>query len=288
MLRAAQNELDEKITELEGISDGDEPRINSIRQIQETIQQEITELEKYVKGLDGSTRDWMDDTFATLAEYQKACEVLAEAKKAVEGLDSKLDINIAAAEQSIKEWINPMFDGYYEATDVQERLTDIDYFIKYYNAILENFGENFEEYSKELLEEVEALKKELADNYGKAIKEASETLTKEFSEQLAAEILKVNNRTATLIEKAEGLQAKADDLEKRMLTLEGNINSINSQIVAINKSIEEFKDLDKKLDSRISALLKQTEKYPGSLQRPHRYGQEQRRSIPESSRKYPV
>ncbi len=191
------------------------------------MQKKQEELEKQIKAVEESikeTKDWAGTTFATLEQQKELSQALAslaetvqKLQENVDGIESSLAKMIEECTTSIKAWVNEQFSGYYTLAEAL--------------AALEAMQADIDEGDKALLDEIEALKKELEDMearlteaYKKAIEEALKNNGSippsvdpgDTNEDIDSLLSEVNDKIAVLERRLDAVEEQLADLVNRV------------------------------------------------------------------------
>ena len=206
--------------------------INNIKEYILALEERIEALEAYVYG--DQSGSWTEATYATIEMYEETIEILAYIQCEIDALKGTLEstkeeilkdvtagINDCCA--SMKSWVNEQLSGYYDIAET--------------DAMLAKLQESLTADDEAVREEIEALRKDLAeqmddmrDIYKSAIKSAIE----ENNGILDAKIEKaIKDLNAQVNSALEDMNKQIKDLEDRLTKLEGTVEALVKRIQSI-------------------------------------------------------
>ncbi len=229
LLQQTDKELMAYIEELQNSGAGADDTA-SLQELKKELEAKIAALEEAIN----STKDWVSTTFSTLDQYNELSKTLAEISAALKLLEGSitgggevsLDELIERCTASMQTWVNEKLTGYYTLAEAQ--------------AALEAMLSTVTEGDEALRDEIDALKKELADMearlteaYRKAIEEAiANGGTIPPSTDLDGTNGDLNAIVAQINSKISALESRVDAIEKQLSELVNRVQSLNGPQVA--------------------------------------------------------
>ena len=207
---------------------------NGVKDMIAELEERIADLEQMIAALTSYTdeelasiTDWAEATLATMEQYAALAAELAELKtilESIEGVSTEaLAAALAAAEESMKQWVNEQFSGY--AT------------LAYVDAQMKALGESVTENNEQMQKELEALmatlttlQSDIEASYKEAIVSAINVFAGEITEQIASEIAAVNQR---IDDELATINARLDDIEQRLDEIEEQLKNLVSRIQSV-------------------------------------------------------
>ena len=190
-LVSAMQNVEEKLEEMQ-------KAIDSLKNADEELDAKIDNLSKYIDGELKSSKDWVEATYATLAQYDSLAAVLATIKVNISDLEDELTAAIGEAiedsQESMKEWVNEQLTGYWSIAESEAKLKNLK----------DSTDAEIVAIKKELNKTSEDLTKAYKDAIAEAIKESEGKLSDKIDEINAAledKIAKIESRLAAVEEK---------------------------------------------------------------------------------------
>ena len=225
--------------ELEGQIDTINTTIGTLQQKDSELLQKITDLNSYVTELNNDTKSWVSATFATLEQYNAILTDIAAIKEQIvainksindleTNLTNKLNNDLAAAVESMKQWVNGQLTEYYKIAEIDAKIEAIEKSIK-------SGDETITASLDELKESLQATKTALTEAYTKAIEDAITNNNGVIDSKIAAEITAVNKRIDSEV---NTINSRIAALEERIKAIEDKLNEI------LNRKLEIAFDVD--------------------------------------------
>lgn len=289
-LKQADEDLTQKINELKALYD---QQLKDLKDADKALGARIDELKSFVNGelAKYATTQWAEATFATLTEYNRTCETLAQLERTVremdtdmsalssgleslgidveklglqlESLSQEFEQKLSRAETSIKNWVNTQLAGYYTIAQIDGKLQTM-------QTQLDNAAEEasdataaIEDLEGELEEQktnLENTKTDLIQGYTDAIAAAINDYDGVIRDAVQDKLDAINTAVTALEGRVTTLESKVIDLATRVARLEGKVQSVifipeftGSGAAAYYTEIEEVKNFsDMELNFEVS------------------------------------
>ena len=251
--------LEDKIIALQDKYDALLAEIEILKTADKTLESKISELKNYVDNelKKYATTEWVNATFATLAQQENILADIAAIKQDIAALDTKLGQSVTELSQSITElgqsiteidqsiielyqsitdlelslktWVNTQLCAYYTAAQMDVKIQALQNQI---DTLKTNSKANkdridaLEENLASLTQELENAKDTLRSEYKAAIREAIEEYDGQITQRIQQKINDVNTRIDTLTGRVESLEATVASLLADVAALKGMIQSV--------------------------------------------------------------
>ena len=232
--------------------------IETLQAKDEDLQKQIDALKTYTDTQISGAKDWATATFATLEEYNKTAEIVADLQTRIEALKSEITADytkaltdaIAKSEESMKNWINEQLTGYYTISEM--------------DTMLELLEDELDEQKEDLTDLIDGNTEKLAGLIDENKKSIS-NLTDSLAAQKAAITTAYTKAIATAVEEQGKINKTVQDsltsyntrllsLESKVATFEKDIASIKDDIATIKRDILILKDDIKRSLSKLTSI----------------------------------
>lgn len=297
-----------------------------LKQADEALDKKISDLQAYVDTQLTSTTNWANATFSTLAQYEQTQteistikasieqinagvsaletrlngKIASDIQTAIDALRSELSTDyiaridsavntmtqayttaissakdeitsaytnaiakaIAESETNMKAWVNSVLtQGYYDIATIDGKLSAL-------SARLDETDTDLQKQITELKTALETSKEELTKAYKSAIKEAIEENNGVINASIAEAVqkleTKINSRLSTIESQITAMQKGIDEIIDDIDTIQKQIESINFILENLEDVDEELRLLIDKLLSDYAALLQELEEIKSS------------------------
>lgn len=195
----------------------------------------IADLKNYVDSQLSDTKDWAENTFATLDKYNQMQVEINAIKVSLQSIldmdlviKSELTTAISNCEASMKLWVNEtLADGYYDIAEIDAKLNTL-------KSELEDKDNDLADAIAAQVTALEAAKTELTNAYKAAITTAIETNNGLIDTKISAAVLsakaEIKITTDAIQALVNALTGRVDDLENKVDGLEDAIADLQTQI----------------------------------------------------------
>ena len=234
--------------------------IDTLQARDEELDQKIDDLKAYVEGEISATEDWAEATFATLEHYADMQTEIADIRtlietykeefttaynKAIEEAMTAIEEAFAESEESMMLWVNETLQaGYYDIAAIDALLAALE-------TRLNNADAGLAEQIAAQQAALEQAKAELTEAYEKAIKEAIEENNGKISEEIAKA---VKDAQEALQGQIDTINSEIEAIKAEIALIKESIASINTQIENINASLQRLEEVDAILLALIESL----------------------------------
>ena len=233
-LESVNNELSTAIRELEASSSASSITVQiatlKVKKVQ--LESDIQVLKNYVNS---TPTNWISTTVATLTQYNNVVLTLTAIQadvaslKAIVTTNSDVTSAIAAAEASMKTWVNSQLTGYWTIGQTQAKLDVLQTYVN--NAIAgcatPKDIEDLQQEIKDLTAALDKAKTDIKSEYENAISVAIATLDGKITGDIANAISGANANVATLGARVDALEARVAALEADVAEILGMIQSVS-------------------------------------------------------------
>ncbi len=285
------------------------------------LDKKISDLRTYVGTELASTKDWANATFSTLTQYEQTQteisgikaliektnadmaaleirlngKIAADIKTAIDALRIELNADhasriessvnnltvaytaavssarseittaytnaisnaIVESESGMKAWVNTkLTQGYYDIATIDGKLQAL-------SARLDEADEELQKQIDQQKSDLETAKSELTSAYKKAINDAIQTNNGVISAEIAEAVqkleTKINSRLSTIESQITAMQKGIDEIIDDIDTIQKQIESINTTLGTLEDEDQELNTLIDKLQSDYAALLQELE-----------------------------
>ena len=285
------------------------------------LDKKIADLRTYVDTELASTKDWANATFSTLTQYEQTQTEISGIKASIEqinadmaALETRLNGKIAAdiktaidalrielnadhasriessvnnltvaytaavssarseittaytnaisnaiieSESGMKAWVNAkLTQGYYDIATIDGKLQAL-------SGKLDEADEELQEQIDQQKSDLETAKSELTSAYKKSINDAIQTNNGVISAEIAEAVqkleAKINSRLSTIESQITAMQKGIDEIIDDIDTIQKQIESINTTLGTLEDEDQELNSLIDKLQSDYAALLQELE-----------------------------
>lgn len=214
LLEAADKALKDYISALEGSA-------GELQAKDDSLEQKIAELRKFVNDELKNAKDWASATFATLEQYQGLVGEIAGIKADIASMQGAVETAytkaiqdaISESEASMKTWVNSQLTGYYTIAEMNAKLDVLG------RAITDGDAATL----ATLRGELATAKEDITTAYGKAIAEAISENNGTINQKISDEI-----KSAT-----DALQGKIDALTERVAALEARMAALEADVARL-------------------------------------------------------
>jgi len=237
-LTNTETALSNYISSLQADNKTFEVSISDLKIADANLNNSISGLKEYTNTSLKNNKGWIEATFATLAQYDTLCTVIAnlsstigtissaigDAKtEIVAGYEKAIQESIEKSEDSMKKWVNEVFANYYTIAQV--------------NATLDSLGKKQSSKDSSFASEIAAqkialdtAKSQLTIAYQAAITTSINSLQGEINNKIATEISKA---LSTLNGQISTIQGEINSIHSRLATIENQIDSLINMIQSI-------------------------------------------------------
>ena len=295
--------------------------LDDLKAADTALDKKIADLRTYVDTELASTKDWANATFSTLAQYEQTQTEISAIKASIEqintdmaALETRLNGKIAAdiktaidalrmelntdyasriesavnnltvaytaavssarseittaytnaisnaiieSESGMKAWVNTkLTQGYYDIATIDGKLQAL-------SARLDEADEELQEQIDQQKSDLETAKSELTSAYKKAINDAIQTNNGVISAEIAEAVqkleTKINSRLSTIESQITAMQKGIDEIIDDIDTIQKQIESINTTLGTLESEDQELNSMIDKLQSDYAALLQELE-----------------------------
>ena len=288
--------------------------LDDLKAADTALDKKIADLRTYVDTELASTKDWANATFSTLTQYEQTQTEISGIKASIEqintdmeALESRLNGKIAADIKTaidalrielnadhasrIESAVNNLTVAYTAAVSsarseittaytnaisnaiiesesgmkawVNTKLTQGYYDIATIDGKLQALSARLDEADEELQEQIDQQKSELTSAYKKAINDAIQTNNGVISAEIADAVqkleTKINSRLSTIESQITAMQKGIDEIIDDIDTIQKQIESINTTLGTLESEDQELNSMIDKLQSDYAALLQELE-----------------------------
>ena len=295
--------------------------LDDLKAADAALDKKIADLRTYVDTELASTKDWANATFSTLTQYEQTQTEISAIKASIEqinidmaALETRLNGKIAAdiktaidalrielnadhasriesavnnltvaytaalssarseittaytnaisnaiieSESGMKAWVNTkLTQGYYDIATIDGKLQAL-------SARLDEADEELQEQIDQQKSDLETAKSELTSAYKKAINDAIQTNNGVISAEIAEAVqkleAKINSRLSTIESQITAMQKGIDEIIDDIDTIQKQIENINTTLGTLEVEDQELNSMIDKLQSDYAALLQELE-----------------------------